>query len=106
MDFGGIGGRRGPPKKKEAAATDASDAFILAEFEKRFGKRIKLGDDSNTLVLSSAKSQVGCWEIGHFASLLFRPLHTELLNTVPTHHISWGLRLGTHGNGLGLETWG
>ncbi len=30
-----------------------SDAYILAEFEKRFGKRIKLGDDSDTYVLGS-----------------------------------------------------
>ena len=29
-------------------------------------------------------------ETGHFASLQFRPLHTELINTVPTHHISYG----------------
>ena len=67
MDYGGVGGRRRPPppapapKKKEEEVSDASDAFILAEFEKRFGKRIKLGDDSNTLVLSTGgKSQVGC----------------------------------------------
>ena len=29
-------------------------------------------------------------ETGHFTSLPFHPLHTELLNTVPTHHISYG----------------
>ena len=29
-------------------------------------------------------------ETGHFASLPFRPLHTELLNTMPIHHISYG----------------
>ena len=40
---------------------------------------------------------IGSLETGHYASLPFRPLHTELLNTVhsPTHHL-W----------LGLGTWG
>ena len=40
---------------------------------------------------------------GHFASLPFHPLHTELLNTVPTHYNkSWlGFKFGTHGLGLG-----
>ena len=44
-------------------------------------------------------------ETGHFASLPFRPLHTELLNTVPVHYINYGygLGLGTYGfSGKGL----
>ncbi|XP_072040332.1 uncharacterized protein [Amphiura filiformis] len=43
-------------RQSAAKEKDMSDASLLAEFEKRFGKRIKLGDDSNTIVLASGGS--------------------------------------------------
>ena len=44
-------------KAASNTAADHSDAYILSEFEKRFGKRIKLGEDRDTFVLGSGPSK-------------------------------------------------
>ena len=42
------------------------------------------------ILVSVLLPEVKQTETGYFASLPFRPLHTELLNIVPTHHINYG----------------